>query len=115
MGNKTQKVTLIGSIITSILASACCIGPVLFAVLGVSSAGMLSKMETYRPIISVITLALLVAAFYFTYKKKPAEECKDGSYCANPKSDIWNKRILWLATVMIFGFLTFPYWSIYLI
>jgi len=115
MENKTQNATLIGSIVASIIASACCVGPIIFAVLGVQSAGMLSKMEPYRPIISVITLGLLVAAYYFTYRKKPAQECEDGSYCANPKSDVWNKRILWIATVMILGFLTFPYWSIYLV
>jgi len=115
MGNKTQRATLIGGIVASIAASACCVGPVIFAVLGVSSAGMLTKMEPYRSMISLITLALLAAAFYYTYKKKPADECEDGSYCANPKSDVWNKRILWIATVIILGFLTFPYWSIYLV
>ena len=115
MENKTQKVTLVGSIVASIIASACCIGPVIFAVLGVSSAGMLSKMEPYRPVVSVLTLALLGAAFYYTYKKKPAEQCEEGSYCANPKSDVWNKRILWISTILISVFLTFPYWSIYLI
>lgn len=115
MEDKTQKMTLIGSVVASIIASACCVGPVIFAVLGISSAGLLSKMEPYRPILSVITLSLLVIAFYFTYKKKPAKDCEEGSYCANPKSDVWNKRVLWLATVLILSFLTFPYWSIILV
>lgn len=114
MDDKAQKVTLLGSIIAAIVASACCVGPVIFALLGVSSAGLLSKMEPYRPILSVLTLGLLGIAFYFSYRKKPAEECEEGSYCANPKSDKWNKRILWMATIFIIGFLTFPYWSIYL-
>ena len=115
MESKAQKATLIGGVIASVVASACCIGPVIFAVLGVSSAGLLTKMEPYRPIITVITLALLSLAFYFTYKKKPAAECEDESYCANPKSDVWNKRILWVSTILITAFLTFPYWSIYLV
>jgi len=113
--NKAQKGTLIGSIIAAIVASACCIGPIVFALLGISSAGLLTKLEAYRPYISVITLLLLGAAFYFTYRKRSSEKCVEGSYCARPESDKWNKRILWFSTVLIVAFLTFPYWSIYLV
>jgi len=115
MENKAQKATLISGIIASIAAASCCIGPVLFAVLGVSSAGALSKMEPYRPFLTILTVILLGAAFYFTYRKNETEECDPNSYCANPKADKWNKIILWCATVLILGFLTFPYWSIYLV
>ena len=45
MQDKAQKATLVGGVIASLLASACCIGPIIFAVLGVSSAGLLSQME----------------------------------------------------------------------
>jgi mercuric ion transport protein len=114
---KTKKETgiLLGSFIASILASVCCIGPILFAILGISSAGIISKFEPYRGIVSVTALGLLALSFYFTYKKKPAEECKEGSLCAIPKSAVWNKRILWIATLIIIGTLTFPQWSIFLI
>ena len=115
MESKTQKLTLLGSILASLVASACCIGPIIFAVLGVSSAGLLTKMEPYRPIITIFTLILLGLGFYFTYKKKPASECEDGSYCANPMSDTWNKRILWISAILITLVLTFSYWSIYLV
>jgi len=113
--NKSQKATLIGGVIGSLIASSCCIGPIIFAFLGVSSAGLLTKMEEYRPIVSLITILLLALAFYFTYRKKPSLECVEGSFCANPKSDIWNKRILWFSSILIIAFLTFPYWSIYLV
>lgn len=115
MENKAQKATLIGGILASIAAASCCIGPILFAVLGISSAGALSRMEPYRPYITVLTLLLLGTAFYYTYRKKASVECATDSFCANPQSDRWNKIILWLATVLIMGFLTFPYWSIYLV
>lgn len=115
MENKAQKATVVSGIFASIAAVSCCIGPVLFAVLGVSSTGVLSKMEPYRPYLTILTIILLGAAFYLTYRKKEAEECKTDSYCANPKADKWNKIILWSATVLILAFLTFPYWSIYLV
>ncbi|MBK24544.1 MAG: mercury transporter MerT [Halobacteriovorax sp.] len=115
MEDKAQKATLVGSVIAALVASACCVGPVIFAVLGISSAGLLTTLEPYRPIVSIITLGLLAFAFYLTYRDKPAKECEEGSYCADPRSNKWNKRILWIATILIVGFLTFPYWSIYLV
>lgn len=114
MENKSTKTFLLGSIVASILASACCIGPIIFAILGISSAGLMNKFDSYRGIISVVALTFLAVSFYFTYKKKPTEECAENSICANPKSDVWNKRILWLTTAMIITILSFPHWSIYL-
>lgn len=106
--NNIHKTTLIGSILTAILASICCIGPIVFAVLGISGAGFVLKFEAYRPLFIILAVGLLGTAFYFTYKKKPAEECADGTYCANPKSDRINKIILWIATVLIFAAIFFP-------
>jgi len=88
MENKTQKITILGSVIASIVSSACCIGPVLFAVLGVSSAGLLSRMEPYRPLISIITMGLLLTAFYITYKKKPVGERENSKKALSNKDFI---------------------------
>ena len=106
--NKVQKTTLVGSVLTAILASICCIGPLVFAVLGISGAGFIMKFEAYRTLFIVFATALLGAAFYFTYKKKPSEECADGTYCANPKSDRINKIILWVATGLVAIAIFFP-------
>jgi mercuric ion transport protein len=115
MENKAQKATLIGSVVTSIIASACCVGPIVFALLGVSSAGLLNKIGPYRPIISILALFMLGVSFYLTYRKKEIIDCELNTFCANPKSSIWNKRVLWISTILILSFLTFPYWSIYLV
>ncbi len=106
--DRLQKTTLIGSILTAILASICCIGPLVFAVLGISGAGFILKFEAYRPLFIVLAIGLLSTAYYFTYKKKPAEQCVDGTYCANPKSDSINKVILWIATVLVGIAIFFP-------
>lgn len=115
MENKKSKGLLVGSIVASIFASACCIGPIIFAVLGLSSAGLLSKFDPYRDLISFLAIIMLATSFYFTYRKKPAEECKTDSLCANPRSDTWNKRILWVATIIVLAILSFPKWSMVLI
>ena len=106
--NHLQKASLVGSILTAILASICCIGPIVFALLGVSGAGFLLKFERYRPIFIVFTVVLLGTAFFFTYRKKDAAHCEPGSLCANPKSTTINKVILWIATILVAGFIFFP-------
>lgn len=102
---------LIGGIFASIVASACCVGPIVFAVLGLTSAGLIFQLEPFRGIFSLITIALLVVAFYLTYRKKPTQECVSDSYCAEPRADKVKKRILWTVTALVMGLLTFPYWS----
>jgi len=42
---KTQGVTLAGSVIGGILASACCIGPLVFALLGISGAAFAQRFS----------------------------------------------------------------------
>lgn len=111
--NKSQKLAILGGILASLVASTCCIGPVIFALLGISSAG-LSKFEAIRTYTTAATIFFLVFAFYKTYKKKPSVQCENGSYCENPKSNKINRIILWISTIIILGVLTFPWWSIYL-
>ncbi len=106
--SRAQKASLAGSLLTAFLASICCIGPVVFAILGISGVAFIQKFEAYRPLFIVVATVFLGTAFYFTYRKKPAEECAPGSYCANPKSDRINKIVLWIATVLIAFFIFFP-------
>lgn len=108
MKETKQKATLIGSVVAGLLASICCIGPVVFAILGMSGVSFIQKFEEYRSLFIVVAVSLLGLAFYFTYKKKPADDCALGSFCANPKSDRINKIILWGATILIGFFIFFP-------
>lgn len=103
-----KRASIAGSLLTAFMASICCIGPVVFAILGISGAAFVQKFEDYRPLFIVVAIALLGMAFYFTYRKKPADQCVPGTYCANPRSDKINKVILWVATVLVTLFILFP-------
>lgn len=102
------KASLVGSLVTAFLASICCIGPVVFAILGISGAAFVQRFEEYRPLFIIFAVGFLGTSFYFTYRKKPAEQCETGSYCANPRSDRINKIVLWIATVLVAIFIFFP-------
>ncbi len=111
LGNRGRKWGLFGAILAAITASVCCVGPLVLLGLGVSGAwiGNLTALEPYRPIFAAMTLGFLGFAFYRVYRKPKAEECEDGSYCANPRADRINKTVLWIVTVAIVGLLAFPY------
>src|SRR5229473_6221487 len=83
---KWSMTATVSSIISAFLATACCVGPLVFALLGLGGAGLLVKFEPYRPYFVVLTLGLLGAGFYFTYRKPKtvAAPVSGGPECACP-------------------------------
>src|SRR5258708_19248269 len=86
MNERTQeRVTragMAGSVIAALGASVCCIGPVVAALFGMTSLAALVKYEPLRPVFAIITFGFLGAAFYMTYRKRPAEVCEPDSISA---------------------------------
>ncbi len=111
LSNSGRKWGVFGAILAAITASVCCVGPLVLLALGVSGAwiGNLTALEPYRSIFAVLAFGFLGFAFYRVYRKPKAEECEEGSYCANPRADRINKTVLWIVTVAIVGLLAFPY------
>tara|TARA_R110002049_G_scaffold130820_1_gene289272 strand:+ start:2673 stop:3041 length:369 start_codon:yes stop_codon:yes gene_type:complete len=91
-----------GGVIGAILASSCCIVPLLLVTLGVSGAwmGNLTALAPYQGYFIGATLVLLGAGYWYVYWK-PKKACEDGSYCATPASDRVVKVALWIATGLI--------------
>jgi mercuric ion transport protein len=91
-----------GGVIAAILASSCCIVPLLLLTLGVSGAwmGNLTALAPYQYYFIAATLVFLAAGFWYVYWK-PKKTCEEGSYCASPASDRVIKIALWFATALI--------------
>lgn len=111
----TRKASVSGAIAAAIAASACCIGPLVFAVLGIGGAGFLVALEPYRPLFSAVTVGLLGIGFYLTYRKPkvaavggPAAD-GDACGCEMPKTNKTGKRMLWVATGIVAIALVSPY------
>src|SRR5438445_2487865 len=108
---KEQRLARAGmaaSVAAAVGASLCCIGPVAAAMFGVTSLATLVKYEPLRPYLAIITLGFLGAAFYATYRRRPAEQCAAGSVCETRPV---NRVMLWIATLIAVAALTFPTWS----
>lgn len=102
-----------GAIVAAFAASICCLGPLVFAALGLGSAGLVVQLEAYRPHFAALTIALLGAGFYFTYRRpRPvAATAAAGPACdcALPRANRFDRVTLWVATVVVAGLLGFPY------
>lgn len=103
-----------GGVVGAILASACCVVPLLLVTLGVSGAWIanLTALEPYKPYVAAVTLALLGYGFWHVYFK-PKPPCEDGFYCARPQSTRIAKIALWLGLVVVIIALTLNWWSPY--
>lgn len=107
---KRGNISAAASVLTAIVASACCIGPALLAFLGVGSLGIFGTLESYRPYFIGLTVVLLGLAFYLTYRKREIA-CEDGS-CKVVKAGKWNKIGVWTSAVIALAAILFPYLNI---
>jgi mercuric ion transport protein len=101
-----------GGIFGALIASSCCIAPLVLVTLGVSGAwiGNLTALEPYKPHFLTATALLLAAGFWHVYFK-PRKVCEDGSYCARPASSRITKSVLWIATVLALLSATVNLWA----
>ncbi len=94
--------------LAAILASACCLGPLVLLTLGISGAwiGNLTLLEPYRPIfIGVAVAALLVAGWQIW---RPAVACSSGKVCVGPRVRFSYQLLFGVVAVLVLIALIFP-------
>jgi len=95
--------------LAAILASACCIGPLLLVSIGLGGAWIsnLQVLEPFKPIF----LGVALLAMIFAYRKifRSAAECRPGEICALPQTQYTYKIIFWLVIALILVAFAFPY------
>ncbi len=98
------------SLVAAIVASFCCILPIVFGLAGITIAGAAARFAAWRPYLLAATFALLGAGLYLAYR--PArQQCEPGAACAGPATRRSGRLLLWLATVFVIAFAAFPYYS----
>jgi len=95
--------------VAAILASACCLGPLVLVTIGVSGAWIanLTLLEPYRPIFVGVALVALFVAGRSVFR--PVEACKPGEVCAIPQVRATYKLIFWVVAALVLVALGFPY------
>lgn len=114
MKRKDRQGGLLGgaSLLGAIVASSCCVVPLLFVMLGIGGAWMsnLTALEPYKPYFIAVTAVLLGLGYWQVYFR-PKKVCEDSSYCANPASGRITKAALWVATAIVVLAATVNYWA----
>ena len=110
--DRRRSVAATGSVIGAVLASSCCIGPLVLITLGASGAwiGNLTGLQAYQPVFIPLTIAFLSFGFWQVYRR-PKQVCEDGSYCASPASNLIVKSALWFAAALTALALSIDFWA----
>ncbi len=106
-----DRSVLVGSLVAGLLASACCIGPLVLGVLGLGSLGFAAALAPLRPWFLGFTAVFLATGFYFAYRPQPADACAPGQACAKPASRTKQRIALWVVTALAVALATYPSWG----
>lgn len=105
-----EKAVIGGAVSAGLLASLCCIGPLLFVLFGVGAFGAAATFESARPFLLIASVLLLGIAFYSTYFRR-AEGCAPEEVCATKPINKAGRLGLWIASVAVLMFAMVPYFA----
>lgn len=95
--------------LAAILASTCCIGPLVLVALGFGGAwiGNLTVLEPYRPWF----IGAAIVALIFAWRRifRPVDQCRPGEICAIPQVRKTYKVLFWVIAALVLIGLAFPY------
>lgn len=106
---KTSPGSLALGGLAAVLASTCCLGPLLFASLGLGGAwvGNLRVLEPFRPVFMGVAFVAMFFAWRSIYR--PAAECAPGAVCEVPQTKRLYRRIFWAMAGLVSIAVIYPY------
>lgn len=101
----TRHASLGGALVAAVAASACCVGPLALAALGLGGAGAFVALEPLRPLFMVVTFGLLGVGWTLAARARAeADVCG----CEAPRTRRAGRGLLWLATAAALTSLAVP-------
>lgn len=103
--------SLLAGAAAAIGASACCAGPLILVLLGVSGAwgSRLLALEPLQPFFVVAAVVAFGFAFHRLYLKR--EACAPGEVCAIPPVRRRQRVIFWTLGIIATALMTFPLYA----
>ena len=89
----------LGAIGAAVFSAICCVGPLLLAVTGLGGGALFARTAPLRPHLLLLASLLLGAAFYATYRSRPAQTCDSGCSVELPSRK--QKVFLWIAAAVV--------------
>lgn len=90
-----------GGVLGAILASSCCILPLVLFSLGISGAwvGNLTALAPYKPVFAAVALGALGYGFWLVHRG-PAV-CTEGDVCARTAPSRLVRAVMWIALILV--------------
>lgn len=109
--DRFSKATLSGGLLAAILASVCCLGPLVLVTIGVSGAWIsnLTLLEPYRPVSLGVALVFMGLAWRSIYRAPAAAECEPGTVCALPQTNRIYRVMFWVVSAFVLIAFGSPY------
>lgn len=109
--SKSASGSLFAGGLAAVIASVCCLGPLVLLSLGIGGAWManVTALEPYRPIFVVIALIFLGLAFRKLYLRPAA--CAPEHACAVPAGRGRQRLIFWIVAIPLLALLAFPWYA----
>jgi mercuric ion transport protein len=106
-----EKASLAGGALAAIVASICCLGPLVLVSVGISGAWIsnLTAFEPYRPYAIGVALVCMFLAYRKIYAAPVPEACEPGTLCAVSQTRRVYKAIFWVVSALVVIALGFPY------
>jgi mercuric ion transport protein len=98
---RTTGVLAAGGLIAGLLATSCCLLPLLLVSAGVGGAWLsqLTALAPYQPVFLTASAALLGFGFWRVYGRR--QVCAANQSCATPGAAVRTKTLLWLGVVAV--------------
>lgn len=109
--HKTGSGFLAAGGLAAILASTCCLGPLILVMLGFTGAwiGNLSALEPYRPLFLTVAIVTLGLAAWQMFR--PGQTCEATGTCSIPRSRRIQKVFFAVVAVLALVAFVFPYFA----
>lgn len=106
-----KKATLAGGLVAGVLATLCCLGPLVLVMLGVGGAWIsnLTLLEPYRPVFIGVALVCMTLAWRQIYRAPAAAKCEPGTLCALPQTNRVYRVMFWVVSAVVLLALVYPY------
>ena len=107
---RSERLAVGGAVTAALAASVCCIGPLLFVLLGLGAFGAAAAFDAARPYLLGAAVLFLAFGFYRTYFRRAAT-CAPGEACAVKPVNRAGRAGLWIAAVAVLAFALSPYYA----
>jgi mercuric ion transport protein len=97
----------LGAALTATAATLCCVGPAVVAVVGVGGAVAAASLKPYRPLLILVSVALLGLGFWLTYRPRAADGSA-GVACPTRAGRL-SRRIVWIAAAFWLAAVLLPF------